>query len=75
MHHIGQGKRPIRDNNIPNCYWELIERCWNQNQEERPTFAEITEILKDDRYVLHDYGEPDLDELHRYQNEFDNSNY
>ena len=53
MKNIIRGKRPIRQNNIPDCYWQLIERCWKQFPEERPTFAEITEILKDDQYVLH----------------------
>ena len=69
---IIRGKRPIRQNNIPDCYWQLIERCWKQKPEERPAFAEITEILKDDQYVLHDCGEPDLNEIHRYRNEIDN---
>ena len=28
------------------CYRELIEKCWNQNPMERPTFDEIVEMLK-----------------------------
>lgn len=45
---ISEGKRLIRPNSIPDCYWELICKCWEHNPEKRPTFDEITEILKND---------------------------
>lgn len=46
MMKISRGLRPKRPNNIPDHYWELIQKCWKQNPDERPTFEEITEILK-----------------------------
>lgn len=56
--------RPPKPYNIPDCYWELIQKCWNTNENERLSFEEITEILK-----------TDLDDLHNYQNKIDNYNY
>lgn len=65
---IGYGRRPVRPENIPDQYWELIQRCWKQNPEERPTFDEIVEELLDDKYRLEEYGmKTNLDELHEYQ--------
>lgn len=62
------GDRPRRPEYISDDYWDLIQLCWKQNPEERPTFAEITEILKDDKYALNEFGmETDLEQLHRYQ--------
>ena len=43
---ILNGDRPVRPENIPDHYWELIQRCWKEDPEERPTFEEITELLK-----------------------------
>ena len=37
---------------IPDHYCNLIKRCRNENVEERPTFEEITNILKDDKFAL-----------------------
>ena len=34
-------KRPKFDIEIPDCYRNLIENCWKQNPNERPTFDEI----------------------------------
>ena len=40
-----QGKRLDKPKHIPFDYWNLIQKCWNQNQEERPTFGQIYSIL------------------------------
>ena len=69
---ISRGQRPKRPENIPDCYWELIEKCWKQNPEERLTFEQITEILKDDKFALEEFGmKTDLNQLHEYQNHVD----
>lgn len=69
---IGRGLRPTKPDNIPDQYWDLIQRCWKQEAQERPTFEEIVEILKDDKYALEEYGmKTDLNELHEYQARID----
>lgn len=62
------GLRPKKSPLIPDCYWDLIQKCWSQDPNERPTFAEITKILSDDKYALKEFGmETDLNDLHEYQ--------
>ena len=72
FHFIKNGGRFERPQAIPDDYWDLIERCWHQFPEERPTFEEITDILKNDIYALEEFGmKTDLQELHEYQNRMD----
>ena len=47
-----QGKRPIIDENIPKCYKELIERCWSENPNDRPTFSEILTELRENKEFI-----------------------
>lgn len=69
---IRRGNRPVRPERIPDHYWELINKCWKQNPEDRPTFEEITAILKEDKYALDEFGmKTDLDQLHEYQRRID----
>ena len=69
---IVRGVRPTRPENMPDSYWELIQKCWKENPNDRPTFAEIVEELKDDKYAIEEFGmKTNLDELHRYQNRID----
>lgn len=44
--YISEGFRPIIEDDIPNAYRELIERCWAQEPEKRPQFNEIVEELR-----------------------------
>lgn len=37
MQKILQGSRPEFTNNIPNCHKKLIERCWAEDPNLRPT--------------------------------------
>lgn len=68
MMKISKGERPVRPEGVPDHYWELIENCWKQNPDERPTFEEITNLLKDDKYALEEFGlKTNIDELHEYQ--------
>lgn len=68
-----KGLRFSKPENMPDPYWELVEKCWKQNPEERPTFEEITELLKDDKYAIDEFGmKTDLNELHRFREQADN---
>lgn len=65
---INRGLWPKYNNSIPKAYWELIQRCWKQDPNERPIFEEITEDLKSDKFVTEEFGnKTDLDQLHEYQ--------
>lgn len=69
---ITKGKRFDKSPKIPEHYWELINECWRQDPNERPTFAEIVEKLKSDKFALEEYGmKTNLDELHEYQSRVD----
>ena len=72
MMKIGRGARPKRPDSIPDPYWELVEKCWKPNPADRPTFKEITEELKSDKFAINEFGmTTDLDELHKYQAKID----
>lgn len=72
MREISKGNRPLRQPGIPDHFWDLINQCWAQLPEDRPTFEEITNLLKDDKYALSEFGkETNLDELHEYQERID----
>ncbi|KAK8881221.1 hypothetical protein M9Y10_003955 [Tritrichomonas musculus] len=69
---IGKGLRLAKPDHISDQYWDLIQKCWKQEPKDRPTFEEIVEILKDDKYALEEYGmKTDLNELHEYQARID----
>lgn len=68
-----QGRRPSRPENIPDSYWDLVQLCWAPNPDDRPNFEEITEQLKEDKFAIDEFGmTTDLDELKRFQVQFDN---
>ena len=46
---VNKGNRPKITVDLPNCYHRLIERCWSQDPNDRPTFDEIVQILKNDQ--------------------------
>ena len=72
MMKISRGERLKRPENIQDSYWELIQICWKQSPNERPTFQEIVEILKDDKFAIEEFGmKTNLDELHEYQKRVD----
>ena len=43
-----KNERPEFKQPISKCYKNLIERCWSQEPENRPTFDEIVEELETD---------------------------
>lgn len=62
------GKYPNKPNNVSDGFWELIQKCWAFDPNKRPSFEEITEMLKNDKFLFRETGmEIDYDELHKYQ--------
>ena len=51
-------ERPEISDKVPNCYRELIEKCWSHDPKDRPTFDEIKNMLKTDKRFITD----DVDE-------------
>ncbi|GES80042.1 kinase-like domain-containing protein [Rhizophagus clarus] len=42
---ICKGERPDIIENTPQCYADLMKRCWNENPLERPSAGEIVQIM------------------------------
>lgn len=43
--------RPELDDTVPIAYRELIESCWNQDPEKRPSFKSIINQLKSEKFI------------------------
>ncbi len=43
---ICNGKRPKIIENIPQCYIDLMKKCWNEDPLKRPNASEISNIIK-----------------------------
>lgn len=41
--------------NVPDCYWDLIKRLFKYT--DPISFVDVTEILKDDKFAFHLFGE------------------
>lgn len=63
--------RPVRPDNIPDNYWDLIQDCWNEKRGSRQTFHAITELLYyDDQFALEEFGmETDMEDFENYKKE------
>ncbi|KAL5016988.1 hypothetical protein ScPMuIL_006577 [Solemya velum] len=35
---VERGNRMLRPHNFPNCFYDIMRRCWKKNPEDRPTF-------------------------------------
>lgn len=65
---ICQGLRPLKPDLMPDCYWEIVSACFNENPDDRPSFSDIIQILNDDKFAIHEFGmETDIEKLHEYQ--------
>ena len=58
MYQVFSGQKPPLDRkDMPDAYGQLIDECWQEDSEERPTFAAILQRLrgmyKDERQRLH----------------------
>lgn len=51
---INNGERPKFDYEIPECYYNLITRCWAENPEDRLTFADIVLELRNNKDFISD---------------------
>ena len=59
MYQVFSGQKPpVNRKEMPGPYGQLIDDCWQEDPEERPTFASILQRLrgmyKDERQRLHD---------------------
>ena len=65
MLNVMRGARLARVPGIPDCLWDLICSCWAHKPEDRPTFVEIVERLRDSTDWI--FPGTDLDMLREYQ--------
>lgn len=57
-----------KQDTIPDVYWDLILRCIKEDPNERPTLKQLIEELKDDKYLLSEFGlKANPNEVHQYQ--------
>jgi serine/threonine protein kinase len=47
IYKIVDGKRPEITNDTPECYANLMKRCWSFDSSKRPSITEVTKILGD----------------------------
>ncbi|CAB5186395.1 unnamed protein product [Rhizophagus irregularis] len=47
IYKIIDGKRPEITNDTPECYANLMKRCWNSDPSKRPLITEVTKVLGD----------------------------
>lgn len=76
-----EGERPPLDGDIPNCYKDLISKCWTRmkkyEKSKRPKFRNILSLLKKQEFIL-DGVDSDIyfqyiDLIKRYKKEVDKS--
>jgi serine/threonine protein kinase len=65
MVRILRGVRFKRVPEIPAAFWELIQRCWAQLPDNRPSFKNIVELLQTNNELI--LTETDMDEYQRYR--------
>ena len=61
---VCEGERPKFYNSIPKCQQTLIESCWSQDPNKRPTFSEICSILRTEDFLK----DVNADEFNMYVN-------
>lgn len=49
IRNVPTGIRPQFNDDVPNCFRKLIERCWENDPDKRPTFDEIVHLLENDK--------------------------
>lgn len=69
-HKILSGARPLIPETVPNCFQELIKRCWAGKPEQRPTFDEIIELIDSIQITLPDV---DVGSFEEYKNSISHS--
>lgn len=74
-----QGFRPKIEDDVPNAYKELIERCWFQDPDERPSFDQIVDELKNNHEFITELIDESefldyVDYIDNYKSSFNKSN-
>ncbi|GES91795.1 kinase-like domain-containing protein [Rhizophagus clarus] len=59
---ICKGERPKIVENTPQCYVNLMKKCWNNNPFERPSASEVLKIIEKWIYVPFKMGITDISE-------------
>ncbi|EXX74569.1 Cmk1p [Rhizophagus irregularis DAOM 197198w] len=68
---ICKGERPEIIENTPQCYVDLMKRCWNEDPLKRPSSKEVLEIIK--KWIFHSYNNEASEELQSNIMEFINA--
>ncbi|PKC58103.1 hypothetical protein RhiirA1_471479 [Rhizophagus irregularis] len=50
---ICKGERPEIIENTPQCYADLMEKCWNEDPLKRPSSKEVLKIIE--KWIFHSY--------------------
>jgi serine/threonine protein kinase len=64
---VRKGERLTRTKEIPKFYWDLIEKCWDQEPSNRPEFFEIVDHLIAHRSEYAYWDGIDLEALKQYE--------
>ncbi|GBC30753.1 kinase-like domain-containing protein [Rhizophagus irregularis DAOM 181602=DAOM 197198] len=68
---ICKGERPKVVENTPQCYIDLMKKCWNDDPLKRPTALEVKVIIGS--WIFHPYGDEINEELKSHIMEFINA--
>ena len=60
---VPDGERPILPGSVPEKIVDLINKCWDQNPNERPSISLLLRILSDDQYL---YPGTNIEEFQEY---------
>lgn len=75
MSKVTSGERPAFTDDVPECYKVFIECCWEQTPEDRPTFEQIVDVLKNNRGFITESVDEDefldyIDYVDNYESKF-----
>ncbi|KAK8881293.1 hypothetical protein M9Y10_004028 [Tritrichomonas musculus] len=70
-HVVIENYRPKFNESIPECYQELIKKCWSSNPDERPEFSDIIDLLKrDSKFILEGVNKNEYFQYIRYLHQY-----
>lgn len=68
MMHVVSGKREHIPDSVTPFARDLIEQCWSQDPELRPSFSDICQILKKKMHLL--FPDSDLDRIIEFRSKY-----